>query len=82
MKKEDSFETVLQKLEAVVEALDGGELPLEEAMQTFEEGVRLSKLCSQKLDAMEKRITVILQEGDGTLSERPYATSTADSNHD
>ena len=56
MAPKQSFEKALEKLEKIVETLDSGELPLEKALEKFEEGMALSKLCEQKLDEIEKKL--------------------------
>jgi len=67
-----TFEQSMKKLEQIVQELESGDLPLEEAMQKFEEGINLSKLCSEKLDDTEKRITLLLQDQKGNVSEKPF----------
>jgi len=62
----------MKKLEQIVQELESGDLPLEEAMQKFEEGIKLSRLCSEKLDATEKKITLLLQDKKGNVSEKPF----------
>lgn len=59
--KEKTFEQAMKELEQIVQELETGEMPLEKAIKKFEEGVRLSKLCSEKLDQTEKRITILLR---------------------
>ena len=49
-KKKEKFEEALQKLEAIVAKMEEGNLPLEEALEAFEEGVKLAKYCTGKLD--------------------------------
>jgi len=66
---EPRFEDALAKLEALVHRLESGELDLEQALGTFEEGVSLAKLCSVRLEAAELRIRK-LEEGAGGLTER------------
>jgi exodeoxyribonuclease VII small subunit len=66
-----SFEAALEQLEGVVERLERGELPLEEALTAFEEGVALVKRCAAQLDAAERRIDVLVREGERWL-ERPF----------
>ena len=61
--KADSFERILEKLEAVVADLEGNELPLEKALERFEEGVRLSREGSKRLEDAERRIEEILEDG-------------------
>ena len=53
---ERSFETCLSALEDRVRRIDAGELPLEDALQLFEEGVALARECHERLDAVEQRI--------------------------
>lgn len=64
-----SFERALERLEAIVEDLERGELPLEEALAAFEEGVGLSRRCAETLDAAERRIEVLAGENGET---RPF----------
>lgn len=61
MTKEErpSFEEALTKLEAIVEKLDDDEITLEESVQLYEEGLRLSKICSQTLESAELKIEEI-----------------------
>jgi exodeoxyribonuclease VII small subunit len=67
---EPRFEDALAKLETLVNRLESGELDLEQALGTFEEGVSLAKLCSVRLEAAELRIRK-LEEGAAGLTERP-----------
>ena len=68
-KKDEPFEDVMERLGGVVERLEKGELPLEESLAMFEEGVRLSRIGSQRLDEAELRIEELLAEGDGVSTE-------------
>jgi exodeoxyribonuclease VII small subunit len=54
----------LKQLEDVVARLEQGDLPLDEAMKLFQEGMRLSKLCSQRLSTVEREIKKLVAEGD------------------
>lgn len=65
-----SFETALDRLEALVAGLETGELSLEQALTGFEEGVRLSRRLADQLGAAERRIERLTQEG-GVLTTRP-----------
>ena len=49
-RKKEKFEEALQKLEAIVAQMEEGDLPLEETLKAFEEGVRLARFCASKLD--------------------------------
>jgi exodeoxyribonuclease VII small subunit len=69
-----TFEKSIQLLEDIVQELETGDLPLEKAIQRFEEGMSLSKGCSNMLDETEKKISVLIEEADGTLTEKPFLT--------
>lgn len=60
-----TFESSLAALERIVRELERGELPLEKSLELFEEGVRLSRECQERLNAAERRIEVLLQDNDG-----------------
>jgi exodeoxyribonuclease VII small subunit len=62
--KQNTFEKDLKQLEDVVAKLEQGDLPLDEAMKLFQDGMRLSKLCSQRLSAVEREIKKLVAEGD------------------
>jgi len=64
-----SFEGALAKLEGIVDRLEAGELPLEEALAAFEEGVALSRRCAGALDAAERRIEVLVERNGGLATE-------------
>lgn len=66
-----TFEEAMKQLEQIVQELESGDLPLEKAILKYEEGVRLSRFCSEKLDETEKRIT-ILQDQEGNVLEKPF----------
>ena len=67
---EPSFESALERLEAIVERLEAGELPLEQALAAFEEGVALSRRCTAELEAAERRIELLVGVGpDGPATE-------------
>ncbi len=65
-----TFEKALQQLEQIVADLESEDLPLEKALKKFEEGIQLSKLCSARLDETEKKITLLLQDEDGSTVEK------------
>jgi len=67
-----TFEQALSSLEQIVKNLEAGDLPLEEALKKFEEGVKLSKLCSRKLDETEKKITILMRDNNGKVIEKPF----------
>ncbi|UFJ42907.1 exodeoxyribonuclease VII small subunit [Brevibacillus humidisoli] len=65
------FEQAMQRLEEVVRRLEEGEVPLEEAIELYQEGMQLSRLCGQKLDVIEAKVMQLVEE-DGTLTEKPF----------
>lgn len=69
------FEEALQKLEEIVEKLEKGELALENALELFEEGVKISQFCNSKLEEAEKKVTILLKDRDGELKEQPFELS-------
>ncbi|MGD9972812.1 MAG: exodeoxyribonuclease VII small subunit [Desulfatirhabdiaceae bacterium] len=73
-----TFEQAIKQLEQIVQELESGDLPLEQAMKKFEEGIQLSKFCSKKLDETERRITLLIQDKDGNLTETPFDTDVHD----
>ena len=60
-----TFEQSMKQLEQIVRELESGDLPLELAIKKFEEGMELSKFCSQKLEETERRITLLMQNSSG-----------------
>jgi exodeoxyribonuclease VII small subunit len=70
-KKNESagFEKDLERLEAILETLQSGELGLEETLKSFEEGVKLYKSCQVSLQAVEKKVKVLLED----LSEKDFS---------
>ncbi len=69
---EMKFEDALKRLEQIVESLEGGELPLEEAINAFEEGMKLMKFCSKKLEEAEKKVTLLIQKDNGEYVQTPF----------
>ena len=71
----ERFEDALNKLEKVVSQLEEGDISLEESLKLFEEGIRLSRSCNQKLDEAEKRVEILLKSEEGTIKAKPFAPS-------
>ncbi|MBN8236582.1 exodeoxyribonuclease VII small subunit [Halobacillus kuroshimensis] len=61
-KQEISFEEAMNQLEEIVEKLETGEVPLEKAIQYYQEGMKLSKVCSEKLGTVEEQMQQIMNE--------------------
>jgi exodeoxyribonuclease VII small subunit len=71
----EKFEDTLHKLEKIVARLEEGDLPLEESLKLFEEGIRLSRFCEQKLDEAEKRVEILLKDKAGVLKPQPFPSA-------
>ena len=69
-----SFETALGKLEAIVESMESGEVPLAELLAKFEEGTKLLKVCESRLKDAELKIEQLKKQKDGTLSFEKFET--------
>jgi len=63
------FEQALAELESLVERLEGGDLPLEEALKAFERGVELTRHCQASLKAAQQKVEILLQRGAQTVVE-------------
>ncbi|MBO4583653.1 MAG: exodeoxyribonuclease VII small subunit [Clostridia bacterium] len=66
---EISFETAIKQLEEIVKSLENGDIPLDEALALFEKGVKLTELCSAKLNAAEKQIKLLVKDGEEMKKE-------------
>lgn len=69
-----SFEQALEKLEALVRRMEGGEMGLDEMVGAFEQGQQLIQLCSRRLNEVERRIELLVKSPDGTLRSEPFET--------
>jgi exodeoxyribonuclease VII small subunit len=66
-KEEISFEEAMKKLETIVEKLEAGDVPLEQAIDFYQKGMNLSKLCSDKLNNVEEKMVKIINEHGETM---------------
>ncbi len=71
-KKEIAFEQALARLEQIVKALEGGNVPLEDLIKLFDEGTSLVKLCTERLDKAEEKVK-LLQMKEGILTEEDFS---------
>jgi exodeoxyribonuclease VII small subunit len=69
----ERFEDTFKKLETIVTKLENGDLPLEESMKLFEEGMRLSRVCSQKLNEVQKKVELLMKSEDGGFQAQPFS---------
>ncbi|MBI4587572.1 MAG: exodeoxyribonuclease VII small subunit [Candidatus Rokubacteria bacterium] len=67
------FEDALSRLEAIVQTLESGNLPLEESLKAFEEGVRLARSCAKYLEEAERRIEILTKDEAGLLKTQPFS---------
>jgi len=63
--KPKSFEASLEALEQIVHQLENGDLPLEKSLELFEDGIRLSRQCQERLNQAERRIEILLRDNQG-----------------
>ncbi|MGD8414182.1 MAG: exodeoxyribonuclease VII small subunit [Candidatus Latescibacterota bacterium] len=68
----EGLEASMEKLEAIVSDLEGGDFELEEALKKFEEGLRLGKHCKKILDQAELRVKQLVENADGELEEKEF----------
>ena len=72
---EKNFESSLKELEEIVGRLEEGDLPLEQSLELFEQGIRLSRDCQKRLDEAERKVEILLRGSDGTLTSKPFEES-------
>lgn len=68
---EIKFEDALKKLEKIVEDLEKGELSLDEALKKYQEGIELSRACTQRLDSAKKKIDLLSKNKKGEFELKP-----------
>jgi exodeoxyribonuclease VII small subunit len=66
------FEESLKQLETIVGQLEKGDLPLEDSIKLFEEGIHLSAGCKEELDAAEGKVQILLKQRDGSMKAEPF----------
>ncbi len=75
MPQKGKFEEALNKLEKIVSKLEDGDITLEESLKLFEEGIRLSRFCNQKLEEAEKKIEILLKNKEGEIKPQVFDPS-------
>ena len=70
------FEQAIARLEAIVGELEKGDLPLDESLKIFEEGIRLSKSCLKVLEDAEKKVEVLVQDKNGRKKIHAFSPDT------
>lgn len=79
---EMKFEDALKKLEKIVSDLENGNIPLEEALEKYQEGMRLSGVCQKKLEAAKKKVEILLKAEDGSAELKPFDENSVDGEED
>jgi exodeoxyribonuclease VII small subunit len=69
---EKKFETALARLDEIVQELEKGELPLEQSLKLFEEGVKLARICSTRLEEAERKVEILLKDKAGNMTVQPF----------
>ena len=72
-RRSNDFEKAFQQLEQIVQRLEAEELPLDESLRLFEEGIGLSRFCHQRLEEVEKKIELILADTKGQPRTEPFS---------
>lgn len=73
MSENKSFEDMMKNLEEIAKDLESGELSLDESVKKFEEGMELSKSCSKILEDAEKKITILIKDANGEITEENFS---------
>jgi exodeoxyribonuclease VII small subunit len=69
---EKKFEAALSRLEEIVQELEKGDLPLEQSLKFFEEGIKLSRICNKRLEEAERKVEVLLKDKSGKVTAKPF----------
>ncbi len=69
---EKKFEASLARLEEIVKKLEKGDLPLEQSLKLFEEGVKLARACNKRLEEAERKVEILLKDRAGNPSAEPF----------
>jgi exodeoxyribonuclease VII small subunit len=67
-----TFEESLKKLESIVGQLERGDLPLEDSVKLFEEGMQLSADCKKQLEEAEGKVEILIKQRDGSMKREPF----------
>jgi exodeoxyribonuclease VII small subunit len=77
--KTDSFEKNLERLDAIVQQLEDADLPLEKALQLYEEGMKLSEVCQKQLEEAEGRVEILMKKAGGKIVAEPFEPEESES---
>ncbi|MFA6413396.1 MAG: exodeoxyribonuclease VII small subunit [Syntrophales bacterium] len=74
----DKFEEALKKLEELVKKMESGDLALEDSLKAFEEGIRLIRFCTGKLDEAERRVEILIKDDQGDITPASFLRNEGD----
>ena len=69
---EKKFEASLARLEEIVQELEKGDLPLEQSLKLFEEGIKLSRICNKRLEDAERKVEILMKDKSGNMTAEPF----------
>ena len=72
MKNNVTFEEALLSLDEAVSKLEGGSLTLDESLATFENAVKLIKICNEKINSAEQKVKMLIENAEGTVTDVPF----------
>lgn len=75
MKEKVNFEETMKQLEEIAVQLEKGDLNLDESVEKFEQGMKLSKQCSKILEEAERKITILLKNSEGEIEEQEFTAN-------
>jgi len=75
---EKKFETALDRLEKIVKELESGDLPLEQSLKLFEEGIKLSRICNKRLEDAERKVEILMKDKGGNIKAEPFEEQEAE----
>jgi len=75
VRRGNEFEKAFKELETIVQRLEGEELPLDESLRLFEQGISLSRFCHQRIEEVERKIELILADAKGQPRTEPFVVA-------
>jgi exodeoxyribonuclease VII small subunit len=69
---EKKFEAAMARLEEIVQELEKGDVPLEQSLKLFEEGIKLSRICNKRLEEAERKVEILLKDKNGNITAEPF----------
>lgn len=76
MSNKMTFESAMEKLEEQVRRLESGNVSLDEALSSYEEAVKLVRICNEKLESAERKVKILTESAEGTVSDTPFDEET------